>query len=274
MGVLRAVAADVRDTLRGRDIVLWAAGLTFFAGLAVVPMLLLALRGTAMMFGRDLVTDGAHRLGESLPDAHDPTAALTGLADAAVNASWVLLAATLVPATLYGEGLRRGLGQASGTRVTGLTGWAGRLRFLPVLLAAPLLIALPLATTTTIAPLYERGGWSTVLGVVLSFHIDLVSVCTAVTLVFALNGPAELPPRAVLAAGFVVGAVLTGFLHGFVLFLTIPVDWGLPFGGLPHVGAVAALGLWLFGLHLVLLLGYRTALSAHAVLHPYHRQPD
>jgi membrane protein len=271
MGVLRAVLAEVRDTLRGRDLVLWAAGLTFFAGLAVVPLLLLALRGAAVLFGRDLVTDGARQLAASLPDAHDPTAALVGLADAAVNASWLPLAAALLPATLYGEGLRRGLGQVSGAPVTGGTGWTGRAGFLPVLLVAPLLIALPLSTTAVVAPLYDRGGWSTLLGVVLSFHIDLVPVCVAVVSVFALAGPAALPPKAVLAAGFAVGAVLTGFSHGFVLFLAIPVDWDLPFGGLPTVGAVAALGLWLFALHIVLLLGYRTALSTYTVLHQNDR---
>jgi membrane protein len=266
MRVVRAVAADVRNGLGGRDLVLWAAGLTFFAGLAVVPVLLLALRGAAALFGAELVVGGARALGESLPDAHDPTAALVGLAQAAVGAPWPVPAAALLPATLYGEGLRRGLGQVPGAPVTGWTGWAGRLGFLPVLAAAPLLIALPLATTPVVAPLYARGGWSTVLGVVLSFHIDLVPVCAAVALVFALAGPAALPRRAVPAAGFAVGAVLTGFLHGFVLFLAIPLDWDLPFGGLPVVGSVAALGLWLFALHVIVLFGYRVALSAHTAL--------
>lgn len=266
MWVVRAVAADVRGALNGRDLALWAAGLTFFAGLAVVPLLLLALRGAAVLFGEELVLDGARALGESLPDAHDPTAGLVGLARAAVDASWPVLAAALLPATLYGEGLRRGLGQVPGAPVTGWTGWAGRLGFLPVLLVAPLLIALPLAATPVVAPLYARGGWSTVLGVVLSFHIDLVPVCTAVVLVFGLAGPAALPRAAVVAAGFAVGAMLTGFLHGFVLFLAIPVDWDLPFGRLPAVGSVAALGLWLFALHVVVLFGYRVALSTHHVL--------
>ncbi len=40
-------------------------------------------------------------------------------------------------------------------------------------------------------------------------------------------------------AGFGTGAFLSGFLQGFVLFLAIPVEWSLPFGGLPIFGAVA-----------------------------------
>jgi membrane protein len=272
--VARAVAADVRQALRGRDLVLWAAGLTFFGVLAVVPMLLLALRGAAALFGADLVVDGARALAESLPDAHDTGPALRNLADAAVGASWPVLLASLLPASLYGEGLRRGLMATAGRPVTGLTGWLGRLGFVPVLLAAPLLLALPLAFAPVVAPLYASGGWSAVLGVVLSFHLDLVPVCVAVGLVLAVTGPSTLPPRAVLVAAFVLGAVLTGFLHGFVLFLAIPVDWSLPFGGLPVVGAVAALALWLFGLHVVLLFGYRTALSAQRQLSAPERGTD
>lgn len=126
-------------------------------------------------------------------------------------------------------------------------------------------MAFPLAFAPVVTPLYEAGGWSTVLGVVLSFHVDLVPMWVVVVLVLLGTGPTALPPRAAVLAGLVLAAVLTGFLHGFVLFLAIPVDWSIPFGGLPFAGDVVALGLWLFGLHVVLLTGYRVAVSAHAV---------
>jgi membrane protein len=51
-------------------------------------------------------------------------------------------------------------------------------------------------------------------------------------------------------------ACLSGFLQGFVLFLSLPLDLGAPFGGLTVVGGVVALGLWLFLLHLVLICGW------------------
>ncbi|MGZ3144318.1 YhjD/YihY/BrkB family envelope integrity protein [Lentzea chajnantorensis] len=267
MQVLRAVVAATRSALHGRDLLLWAAGLTFFAGLGLVPLLLLALRGAALLFGPGFVLDSARLLGDALPAAaRNPTEGLVRLAEAAVTAPWPLLAASLLPASLYGEGLRRGLGQAAGEKVTKWTGWAGRIAFLPVLALAPLLIALPLAVTPVVAPLYAKGGWSAVLGVVLSFHADLVPVCATVGLVFALAGPVDLPARTSFAAGVAVGAVLTGFLHGFVLFLAIPVDWAIPYGGLAGPGVVAALALWLFLLHALLLFGYRATLSTHEVL--------
>jgi membrane protein len=39
----RSLLATIRDRLRGRDTALIAAGLTFYAGIAVVPLLVLAL---------------------------------------------------------------------------------------------------------------------------------------------------------------------------------------------------------------------------------------
>ncbi len=262
---VRGVLAHVARELRGGDLALWAAGLTFFAGLALVPMLLLLLRGSALLVGDATVLDHARLLGAALPAAHDPTRMLVDLAGAAVDASWPVLLTAIIPASMYGEGLRRGLTQAAGLRPSGLTGWAGRIGFVPVLLAGPVLLALPLAVVPWVSPLYEAGGWSAVLGVVVSFHVDWVPLSLVIALVIRFTGPPVLPTRAALAAGFALGAVITGFLHGFVLFLAIPLDWSIPFGGLPTAGVVAALGLWLFALHVILLLGYRVALSTYRV---------
>ena len=61
-------------------------------------------------------------------------------------------------------------------------------------------------------------------------------------------------------------ACLSGFLQGFVLFLALPLDLGAPFGGLTVVGGVVAVGLWLFLLHLVVLVGWLLTLSLDELL--------
>ncbi|WNV87601.1 YihY/virulence factor BrkB family protein [Umezawaea sp. Da 62-37] len=262
---IRGVLTHFSAALRGRDLTLWAAGLTFFSVLAIVPMLLLLVRGAALFIGDAVVLDHARRLGDALPEAHDSTTQLVALAQAAVDAKWTTLLTALVPASMYGEGLRRALVQTTGTRPTGFTGWAGRLGFLPVLLVGPVLLALPLAVVPWVGPLYEAGGWSTVLGIVVSFHVDWVPISLIVFLIIRFTGPPAFTTRAALLAGFVIGAVLTGFLHGFVVFLAIPLDWSIPFGGLTVAGVVAALALWLFVLHVIFLMAYRVALSSHQV---------
>ena len=52
------------------------------------------------------------------------------------------------------------------------------------------------------------------------------------------------------------GSFVAGFLHGFQWFLAIPVDVGVPFGGLGSIGGVVAAGLWLYLLHAVVLVGW------------------
>src|SRR4051794_41429290 len=59
----------VRARLRGRDLALIAAGLTFYAGLAVVPLLVVAVALTARLTSGETVTRLGERLGELLPDA-------------------------------------------------------------------------------------------------------------------------------------------------------------------------------------------------------------
>jgi membrane protein len=61
---------------------------------------------------------------------------------------------------------------------------------------------------------------------------------------------------ATLVGAFGTSAVLSGFLQGFLLFLALPIDLGIPFGGLDVVGATVAVALWLFVLHVLLLVGW------------------
>jgi hypothetical protein len=63
----RALMAGVRERLRGRDLALIAAGLTFYAGIAIVPLLLLALSLTAALTSPEAVQALGERLEVLLP---------------------------------------------------------------------------------------------------------------------------------------------------------------------------------------------------------------
>ncbi|WP_410643798.1 YhjD/YihY/BrkB family envelope integrity protein [Amycolatopsis sp. lyj-346] len=248
--------------LRGRDLSLWAAGVTFFAALAVVPLVLVALRGAAFLGSPEFVRHGVSRWADALPADHGPGPALAALATAALGTPWTALLVTLLPATFYGEGLLRGLVQVAGQPAGALVGWRGRLMFVPVLVLSPTLAIAPLATADTVAGCYTRGGWATFWGITLSFHIDWLIIAAVTAIVFAGSAPRGVRRGPLVAGALAVAAVLAGFFHGFLLFLAIPLDWSVPFGGLVAVGAVSALLLWLYLLHVLLLLGYRLTLSA------------
>ncbi|MDF2823817.1 MAG: hypothetical protein K0R68_1225, partial [Mycobacterium sp.] len=171
------------------------------------------------------------------------------------------------PASLYGEGLRRAFVQMTAAK-DNLTGWRGRAGLLGVAAVAPFLVLAVLASSSYVGPLYAAGGWSLVWGVVVAFHIVWIAVSAALLGVFGLIGPGRLQRRALLIGAFSTGAILAGFLQGFLLFLAIPVEWSAPFGGLPIVGAVSALALWLFVMHILVLCGFR----ATVVLDEYLRR--
>lgn len=268
---------SVRDRLRGpretvqelgrsfpvSDVALWAAGASFFGIMGLVPLALVALRSAAALVGADAVVEGMAVAADALPPGHGTQEALATLTATAVDLSLLQTLVALFPAGLYGEGLRRAFRQLV-PEEDRFTGWRGRLGLLPVVAVAPVLVLALLAAAPVVAPLYEAGGWSLLLGIAIAFHAVWLTVSVALVLVFRVVAPGSIGRRALLWGAFGSGSFLAGFLQGFVLFLAIPIEWSLPFGGLPVFGAVAALALWLYILHILLLTGYRATLVLDA----------
>jgi membrane protein len=260
---LRSWSAELRRTFPTGDFALWAAGATFFGIVGVVPAALVVLRVAAALAGSAQVIAMADTAITGLPPGHGTSEALRTLFATGAGLSWTQTAVAVFPATLYGEGLRRAFRQLTPTRPERLTGWRGRAGVLPVVAVAPLLVLGVLATAPMVAPLYASG--RLLKAVSAAFHITFVVVSVVLILVFRLLGPGRIRFRALLLGAFGSGAVIAGFLQGFLLFLAIPLDWSLPFGGLPVVGAVVALALWLYLIHVLVLVGYRATVVLDAI---------
>jgi len=257
-----------REILRGlgrshpdSDLALWAAGVTFFGVIGIVPLVLVSLRLAAALVGADAVTRGVADAVAGIPQGHGTPEALRTLTATALAMTPLQTAIVLFPASLYGEGLRRAFLQLSTEVPDKFTGWRGRLALLPVLAIAPVLVLALLAAGPLVSPLYLAGGSQLVLGIVIAFHVTFVLLWIALLLVYRIVGADRIGLRALLAGSFASAAFIAGFLQGFLLFLAIPVDWSLPFGGLPVFGAVAALSLWLYLIHVLVLVGYRLTLT-------------
>lgn len=265
MSRLRTLASAAAKTSPGSDLALWAAGATYFGAIGLVPLALAALWVVGGLVGNDGLTAAMEQAINGLPSGHGTPAALRTLTSVALSMSWWQALVVLFPASLYGEGLRRAFVQMSAAPDT-LTGWRGRAGLLGVAAVAPFLVLAVLASAPYVGPLYARGGWSLVWGVVVAFHVVWVTVSTALLGVFALIGPGRLGWRALLVGAFGTGAILAGFLQGFVLFLAIPISWSAPFGGLPIIGAVSALAVWLYVLHILVLCGFRATVALDEML--------
>jgi membrane protein len=264
VGLRRIVLAAFRP-LRGRDVSLHAAAVTFYGGIAVVPVALLAIWLSGLVAGAGRVRRLTSATVEALPGQIGADRALAALLEAGLELGPGYALAALLPATLYGEGLRRAFVNLSGPGET-LVGWRGRLLILPLLAAAPalvlsLLAALPLATN-----LVTRGGWIGFAGVTLSFLTTWLLLSPVVVWVYRAVAPGRPRWRAALPIGSFTAANLSGFLHGAVLFCALPIDLGVPFGGFTAVGAAVAVCLWLYLLHVILLAGFAATRVASAWL--------
>jgi membrane protein len=263
-----AVVRGTREIFRGlgrshpdSDLALWAAGATFFGIVGVVPIVLVSLRLAAVLVGSDTLLRGVATAVAGIPHGHGAPEALHTLTHTALAMTPLQTAVVLFPASLYGEGLRRAFLQLSPQRPDRFTGWRGRVALLPVVAIAPVLVLALLAAGPLVSPLYLAGGTRLALGVFIAFHVTVVLLWIALLLVYRLVGAGRIGTRALLLGSFAAAAFIAGFLQGFLLFLAIPVDWALPFGGLPVFGAVAALALWLYLIHVLVLVGYRLTLT-------------
>jgi len=249
----RTLVRGAAAQLHGRDVALIAAGLTFYAGIAVVPALLVAFSLTALLTSPDRVRELSDRLGQLLPPQLGAPGALRTLAEAGTGLDLFGFVLALLPLSFYGEGLRRALLRFT-PRQDRLTGWRGRLLALPLVLATPLLTYPLLLAASAMVTLSDRGS---ALG---SFFVGYYSVLFALTVPllwgFGVVAAGNLRWPALVSGVLFTAACLSGFLQGFVVFLALPLALGAPFGGLTVVGAVVAISLWLFLLHLVVIAGW------------------
>lgn len=255
----------MRKTFPGSDLALWAAGATYFGVIGLVPLALVSLWAVGHLVGHDTVRSAMEEGIAGLPSGHGTPEALRTLTSVALAMTWWQALLVLFPASLYGEGLRRAFVQMSAAPDT-LTGWRGRAGLLGVATVAPFLVLAVLASAHYVGPLYAGEGWTLVWGIVVAFHVVWITVSTALLGVFGLIGPGRIQLKALLLGSFGSGAILAGFMQGFVLFLAIPVSWSAPFGGLPIIGAVSALALWLYLIHILVLCGFRVTVVFDEIL--------
>jgi membrane protein len=262
MWFFRRLGVLLHDTVRllkGHDVALYAAGVTFYAGIALVPSVLVAVWLSAQLVGEDRMLDLGRSLAAALPDELGAPQAAQATIAAGLKLPVVVALAVLLPATFYGEGLRRAFVSLTDVRDT-LIGWRGRLAVLPLFAVAPALLLAVLLVTPTVARLFGEGGASVLLGIVLAFLTDWVVIWFTLTWVYRVVSPVRPGWLASIWGGAVTGSFVAGFLQGFVLFLSLPLKLGVPFGGFVAIGATVAVGLWLYLLHVLVLVGYALTL--------------
>lgn len=261
---LRALALDLVRSSRGHDLPLYAAGITFYAGVALVPLLLVGLWLAGQIAGDDTVRHLAGSLASVLPDQDGARQATRFLADAGTRLTPSQVLAALVPASIYGEGLVRAFDRLSRHGDRGRRPLRGRIGSLLVLAVSPLMLLAGLGAAGGLTSALGKGLAPQLLGIYVAFLVGWI--VTSLLLAFAYRGLAPERPcgRAVAWGSAATGSFVAGSALGFVLFLSLGLDLGKAYGGSGQL-AVAAIGLvWLYGLHIVVLVGYVLTLRLDA----------
>lgn len=272
--VLR-LARDVVADLRNHDIPLAAAGLTFYATVSFVPLLLVALWLASLVLGGPEIRSLGQDLAEIVGTRHGLDVAVRKLTTAGSQAQVPALVAAVLIAALYGEGLTRALARLGGggkdapkvprpSRRLVRGALRGRL-------TAPLLVAFSgvvvgggLLLAAMLSQVVGSSGKATVLGVYLAFLVVWGGATVNVLLCFRVFGPLRprLGPLLWGAAG--AGSWIAGSVLGFMFVLSFPTSLGKPFAGSDALGTAALLIFWLYFSHIAVLLGYAVALRLSA----------
>ena len=258
------LARDVVRSSRGHDLALYAAGVTFYAAIGLVPLLLVGLYLAGLIAGQDTVRGFASGLAGVLPDTVGASSATRFLADAGTRLRPTAVLAALVPASLYGEGLVRAFDRLSEHGDQGRKPLRGRIGSLVVVAFSPLVLLGGLAASKGVRGSVSGSLGATLLGVYVAFLVGWVA--STVLLVFAYRGLAPERPcvRALLWGAATTGSFLSGTSLGLVLVLSLGLDLGRAYGGATALGVAALCLGWLFLLHVLVLVGYTLTLRLDA----------
>ncbi len=256
----RRLLTDTREILARGDLAAAAATLTYYAAIAVVPWVLLAIWSTTWLRGRAAAESEWNDLAVLIPPDMGGRDAFSEAVSIGVGLSVVGALVLLFPASFYGEGLRRAcLGMHTGK--DRFTGWRSRLSVLVLVLFVPPLAAVAVIVGSSMTTLAPDGGGDGGLAdlaarVVIGFVTVWLTVTIPLTWVYRKVTPAgpSWPIAAVTALG--TASFIAGFAQGFLLFLSLPIDVGIPYGGLRVIGGVVAAGLWLYVLHVLVIVGW------------------
>lgn len=245
-----------RHTMSGQDMALVAGGLTFYAAIAIVPLLLLTIKASSVLTSRVWVSERFGEIALLLPDTLGARSAVSALGEAGISLGPWGIAIALFPATFYGEGLRRALGRMT-PRTERFIGWRGRVLVLPFVAFAPALLVVVLAVAHWLVAWTTGGGvGEMVLRVWLGFQCLWLVLAVPVAWVFGVIAPHRIKWTTLVIGSLTTSSFIAGFVQGFVLFLDIPVDLGAPFGGFDVIGGGIALALWMFVLNTLVVVGW------------------
>jgi membrane protein len=249
------VVPDLVRQIRRHDLVFYAAGLTFYAAIAVVPLLLVAWFVTSLVLGDEVVRTLTTALAAYAPTSLGLREGVRSLGEVGPRLGIASFAAALVPATSYGDGLVRAMDRVA-ERDRRAKGLRGRLLALVFVASLPPVVMAELGAVAVLPGALGFTGRFNLVSVAVAFVVGWLSAGLLVGVLYR-----AFSPRPLAAGPLALGAALTGsFLSGMSLtwlfLLRFGVDVGVAFGGSDLLGTVVVAAVFLYLVQVVLLGGY------------------
>lgn len=257
---LRELMGAVMARLGRHDLILLAAGLTFYAAIAVVPLLLVSLWALSLVIGENTVRDLTLRLADFAPEGLGFADQVADLAEVGPRLGLVSFLAALIPATSYGEGLVRAFDRLAEAD-TARKGLRGRLLSLALLAALPVVVVIGLGAVAVLPDMLGFGGGAIALGVYLTFWIGWIASSLLLAVTYRAFTPRPVSLRALLWGSVSTGSFLTGMSLGWLLVLQFGVDVGRAYGGSTMLGTLVLFAVYLFLVQTACLIGYTVTLE-------------
>lgn len=257
-------AAAVVRGLRGEDLFLLAAGLAFYAIVAVVPFTILVLWLVSLATDKARVHEVANQLSSVLPTNVGIDSALQRVADVGATLGFGAMLGLLWPATAYGSGLRRSfvrLANDNEGREGESKGIRGRALALGLLGVLPALVLAGLVTAYVGSTVAGGGGVARVAGWLLALAFGFLGSAVAVALIYRIFTPCSLGWRGIVRGATSAGGAIALASVGYVIFLNLGADFEHRYAT-SGLAAVVLLAFWLFIANALILVGFQIAQEA------------
>jgi membrane protein len=251
----RAVVPEVVRQIRGHDLVFYAAGLTFYAAIAVVPLLLVAWFVTSLILGDEVVRTLTTALAAYAPTSLGLREGVESLGEVGPRLGIASLAAALVPATSYGDGLVRAMDRIA-ERDRRAKGLRGRLLALVFVASLPPVVVAELGAVAVLPGALGFTGRFNLVSVAVAFVVGWLSAGLLVGVLYRAFSPRPLSARPLALGAALTGSFLSGMSLTWLFLLRFGVDVGIAFGGSDLLGTVIVAAVFLYLVQVVLLGGY------------------
>ena len=257
---LRTLVADVREEIRGHDLTLMTAGLTFYAAIAVVPLMLMAVWLASLLVGIDTVMNLSGALIDLAPTGLGLRAGLTALQSAGPTLGIASFVAGIIPATTYGEGLLRVFARFERNDVP-RKALRGRVTSVVLLTLFPVLTVAGLFALAAATEVLGRSLIARLFGVYLAFVFGWLVSGVVVGVIYRAFGARRTSFRSLAWGAAATGSFLSGMTLGWLTVLKIGIDVGAAYGGSRFLGSAVLFVVYLYLVQFALLVGYATTLA-------------